>query len=221
MPGADYRLVLASGSPQRREILNRLGLDFEVVVSDVPEVACGEPEADVLENARRKAAAVQARLAAEAVGREARPLVVIAGDTDVVDAGRILGKPADEREARDYLRRLSGRDHEVIGAVVILGLPSSPAPSAPPAPLVGEVVNPHGQEFRPREGVARSLVRFRELSEERIDWYVGTGEWRGRAGGYAIQGYGSALVAGVDGDLSNVIGLPVPVLVELATEIFG
>lgn len=187
VPGT--RLILASGSPQRREILGRLGLDFEVIVSDAPETAGGEPEADVLENAHRKAAAVGERLEGAAV--------VIACDTDVVDDGRILGKPADETEAGEYLRRLSGREHEVISAVVVRG-------------LAGGV----------RQGTERSRVRFRELSQAQIDWYVATGEWRGRAGGYAIQGFGSALIAGVEGDLSNVIGLPVPVLVTLAPEIF-
>lgn len=189
--GAGSRLVLASASPQRREILARLGLDFEVVVPEVDEVSGGEPEADVRENARRKAAAVSERLDG--------PAVVIGCDTDVVDSGRILGKPADEDEARDYLRRLSGRSHEVISALAVTGLPGEPM----------------------RIGVERSKVRFRELDEGRIEWYVGTGEWRGRAGGYAIQGFGSALVAAVEGDLSNVIGLPVPVLVSLAPEVFA
>lgn len=225
MTGADYRLILASRSPQRREILIRLGLEFEVVVPEVEEIAGGDPAADVLENARRKAAAVWGargggggsaggKLAAGAgksagAGNQAagggRSPVVLACDTDVVDHGRILGKPADAAEAREYLRRLSGREHEVISALVVLGLPELETP----ARGVG------------REGVARSLVRFRELSEERIEWYLGTGEWRGRAGGYAIQGFGTALIAGVEGDISNVIGLPVPVLVDIAGEILG
>lgn len=173
-------------------------------------MAGGDPATDVLENARRKAAAVAERLAGEheggsasgganAVGAagEEKPLI-IACDTDVVLDGGILGKPADKAEAATYLRRLSGREHEVISALVVRG-GSGPA----------------------REGIERSRVRFRELDEERIAWYLGTGEWRGRAGGYAIQGFGSALVAGVEGDLSNVIGLPVPVLVALAPEIFA
>lgn len=160
-----------------------------MVVPAVEEIAGGDPEADVRENARRKAAAVAARFP---------EATILACDTDVVDGGRILGKPSSEAEARDYLRRLSGRTHEVISAVVL----------RPPA-------------LGAREGVERSFVTFRELGEERIDWYVATGEWRGRAGGYAIQGFGSALVARVEGDLSNVIGLPVPVLARLAPEIFG
>lgn len=182
------------------------------------EVAGGDPESDVRENARRKAAAVKQRLA---MGDDHRPPpVIVACDTDVVDAGSILGKPADAAEASDYLRRLSGRSHEVISALVILGLP--PLPPLPPEG--GDESQVGGATDRPRsarEGVARTTVRFRDLSEARIAWYVGTGEWRGRAGGYAIQGYGSALIAGIDGDLSNVIGLPVPVLVALAPEIFS
>lgn len=176
-----------------------------MIVPEVAEVAGGDPESDVRQNARRKAAAVSGQLAGGSPGDARRPAAgrgeipaVIACDTDVVDGGRILGKPGDEAEARDYLSRLSGREHEVISALVIHGLPGGP-----------------------REGVARSTVRFRRLSEADIRWYVDTGEWRGRAGGYAIQGFGSALVAAVEGDLSNVIGLPIPVLVALAPEIFS
>ncbi|MGB7587352.1 MAG: Maf family protein [Solirubrobacterales bacterium] len=104
-------VVLASGSPQRREILQKLGIEFEIVVPGVEELVGGDPEAEVLENARRKARAVPD-------GTEADRLV-IACDTDVVLDGRALGKPADEADARDYLDRLSGRAHEVLSALVV------------------------------------------------------------------------------------------------------
>ena len=211
MPGAARRLILGSASPQRREILARLGLEFEVIVPDVDEVSGGDPATDVLENARLKAAAVWRRVQADPGDP---PPVVVTCDTDVVHEGRILGKPADAEEAAVYLRRLAGRTHEVISALVILGLPN---PRASNGGIDGAIAESPSL----REGIARSQVRFRELAEEQVQWYVSTGEWRGRAGGYAIQGFGAALVAGVEGDVSNVIGLPVPVLVDLAAEIIG
>ena len=101
-------LVLASGSPQRAEILRKLGLEFEVVVSGVDELTGGDPEFEVLENARLKARAV------------ARDGVVIACDTDVVLDGKALGKPADAAESRQYLDRMSGRTHEVLSGLVVV-----------------------------------------------------------------------------------------------------
>ncbi len=144
----------------------------------------------MLANARLKAKAVAAQLEDAAA-----ETVVIACDTDVVHESRILGKPADRAEAARYLQLLSGRSHEVISALVLR----------------------RGAEER--HGVARSRVTFRELDREQIERYLDTEEWRDRAGGYAIQGWGSSLVAGVEGDISNVIGLPVPILIELAPEL--
>lgn len=102
------RVVLASGSPQRSEILRKLGIEFEVVVPGVEELIGGEPEREVLENARRKARAVAA------------DGMVIACDTDVAIDGKALGKPEDEREAWEYLELLSGRAHEVLSGLVVL-----------------------------------------------------------------------------------------------------
>jgi septum formation protein len=122
---------------------------------------------------------------------------VIAGDTEVILDGRPLGQPADEAAARGYLEELSGRRHEVLGGVAVLTA---------------------GEE---RVGVEASRVRFRKLADAEIDAYVASGEWHGRAGGYAIQGLGSALVEEVKGDLSNVIGLPVALLLRLAPELLA
>jgi septum formation protein len=102
------KVTLGSGSPQRSEILRKLGVDFEVVVPGVEELTGGDPEDEVVENARRKAAAVE------------RGGVVIACDTDVVLDGKALGKPADEAEAREYLDRMSGRAHTVMSGLVVL-----------------------------------------------------------------------------------------------------
>src|SRR4051812_34333126 len=179
------QVVLASRSPQRKEILQRLGVDFEVRTPDVVELTDGEAEKIVLENAHRKASAV------------AEPRTLVIGcDTEVLLDGAVLGKPGDEGQAREYLERLSGRQHAVLSGLVVLG-PGN------------------GEE---RGGVARSEVTFHELDPAAIDRYLGTGEWRERAGGYAIQGFGTTLVAGVRGDISNVIGLPVALLLDLAPD---
>jgi septum formation protein len=180
------KLVLASRSPQRREILARLGIEFEAVTPEIEELREGEPELIVVENGRRKAHSVN------------RPDVLVLGcDTEVVLEGQLLGKPGNVGEARAYLARLSGRQHEVLSGLVLVGR--------------GE-----GQE---RSGVARSSVTFHRLSAEEIERYLRSGEWRERAGGYAIQGLGATLVAGVEGDVANVIGLPVSLLLELAPEL--
>ncbi|HST70323.1 MAG TPA: nucleoside triphosphate pyrophosphatase [Solirubrobacterales bacterium] len=178
------RLTLASGSPQRREILGKLGLEFEVVVPGVEELTQGDPEHLVVENARRKAGAVAA------------DGLVIACDTDVVLDGEVLGKPADAEEARAYLDRMSGRAHTVMsGLVVVEG----------------------GEE---RSGLEKTAVVFKDLSEAEKERYVRFGEWQGRSGGYAIQTLGSSLVERLEGSVSNVVGLPVGLLAELAPALF-
>ena len=189
------RVVLASGSPQRRALLDALGLDFEVMVPVVEEETEGDGSRLVVANARRKADAVAARAGEGAL--------VIAGDTEVVLDGEVLGQPANEAEARSHLERLAGREHRVLGGIVLLGPDRSDgAPAA-------------------RSGAEASTVRFRDLEAPLIDAYLSSGEWRGRAGSYAIQGLGSALVEAVEGDVSNVIGLPVVLLLRLAPELFG
>jgi septum formation protein len=180
------RVVLASSSPQRREILEKLGIEFEVVAPNVDELTGGDPEIEVVENARMKARAVEADAGT----------LVIGCDTDVALDGKALGKPADEVEARGYLDRMSGRVHTVLSGLVVLG---------------------GGDE---RGGVERTEVFFKELSEAEKERYVRFGEWRGRSGGYAIQTLGSTLVERVEGSVSNVVGLPVGLLAELAPRLF-
>lgn len=140
----------------------------------------GDPEVEVVENARRKA---------RAVAGERR--IVIACDTDVVLDGKALGKPADEIEARGYLDRMSGRAHQVLSGLVVL------------------------EDGEERSGLERTSVVFKRLSEAEKMRYVNFGEWRGRSGGYAIQTLGSTLVERVEGSVSNVVGLPVGLLIEL------
>jgi septum formation protein len=180
------RVVLASSSPQRREILTKLGLEFEVAVPGVEELSGGDPATEVVENARMKARAVEA-------GPDA---LLIACDTDVVLDGKLLGKPADAAEARTYLDRMSGRPHEVMSGLVVLE---------------------GGEE---RSGLESTTVHFKRIPEAEKERYVRFGEWEGRSGGYAIQTLGSTLVERVEGSVSNVVGLPVGLLVELAPALF-
>jgi septum formation protein len=175
-------ILLASGSPQRKAILEQLGVEFRVEVPEVEEVVDGDPHEVVRENALLKARAVDGHR-------------VLGADTAVVLDGEIYGKPAEEHAARHFLTTLSGRRHEVMTGIAVID---------------------HGDE---RSDVAVTAVRFRELSEEDLDWYLATGEWRERAGGYAIQGRGAALVESVDGDYWNVVGLPVPLLLRLMPDL--
>ena len=120
---------------------------------------------------------------------------VLGADTAVVLDGRDLGKPADAHAAGRFLRALSGRVHEVMTGIAVVD-------------AAGE-----------RSDVAVTRVRFRELGEDDLAWYLSTGEWRGRAGGYAIQLRGAALVESIEGDYTNVVGLPVPALLRLLPDL--
>jgi septum formation protein len=122
--------------------------------------------------------------------------LTLGADTDVALDDEILGKPADAGQARDFLARLAGRDHLVVGGIALA----------------------EDGELR-ESAVAATMVRFRALTPPTIDWYVATGEWRGRAGGYAIQGAGAALVAAIEGDYLNVVGLPLALLLALRPEL--
>ena len=176
------RLVLASASPQRREILDQLGVAFVVRPADVEELEEGPPEFVVLENARRKVDAVPGDF-------------VLGCDTEVFLDGQVFGKAHDEAHAEGYLRQLSGRTHQVYSGIALR--------------------DPQGE----RAAVAVTDVTFRQLSDAEIAWYLATDEWQDRAGAYAIQGRGSALVERIEGDFWNVVGLPVPKLLELAPDL--
>jgi septum formation protein len=173
-------LVLASRSPQRRAILESLGVVFEVRPSAFEEVELTPAVEVALANALGKARAV-ARQAGE---------TVLGVDTMVELGGRVWGKPEDGAAARETLRALSGETHTVVSGVA----------------LVGETT---------RTATCSTAVTFRALEDATVEWYLATGEWRERAGGYAIQGAGCALVAAIDGDWTNVVGLPVATLLAL------
>lgn len=173
-------LHLASQSPRRRDLLGRLGLPFTQVDVDVPEeLGRDEAPADyVLRVATDKARAGLQRLG----GGE--DILVLGADTEVVLDGVVFGKPRDDADAAAMLRRLSGRRHEVISAVVAVG-----------AGRTGHAVVVTG-------------VTFDSLDEATIAAYVASGEPRGKAGGYAIQGGAELFVARMDGSHSGVVGLP-------------
>jgi septum formation protein len=177
-------VILSSASPQRKAILEQLGVDFRVEVPEVEEVVAGEPREVVVENALRKARA------------RARPGErVLGADTAVVLERRIFGKPADAAEAARFLRALSEGTHEVMTGIAVV------------------------EDAGEQTDVAVTRVRFRALAPADLDWYLATGEWRGRAGGYAIQGRGAALVEEIEGDFWNVVGLPVPALLRLVPDL--
>jgi septum formation protein len=183
-------LVLASRSPQRRAILEQLGIPFDVVEPNYEEHA---PEfadaADVVcEHARGKARSV-------AAGAGDRPVLGV--DTEVVLQGQIFGKPADATEAEQMLEQLSGKTHVVMSGLCLL----TPG---------WEVVDCEG-----------TRVTFRELTPRDLATYVATREWEGRAGAYAIQGRGAALIKSIEGDYLNVVGLPGSLLVRLLADRFA
>jgi septum formation protein len=122
--------------------------------------------------------------------------MVIACDTDVVLDDEVLGKPADEVEAREYLDRMGGRAHTVMSGLVVVA------------------------DDEERVGVEKTTVVFKQLSDAEKERYVAFGEWEGRSGGYAIQTLGSSLVERLEGSVSNVVGLPVGLLAELAPQLF-
>jgi len=183
---APVRLVLASRSPQRRALLEQLSIPFRVMVSEHDEdVRDGDPARTVQQNARGKAEDVLARA-------DLQPGELVLGvDTVVVSGGEILGKAEDAAQAARYLRRLAARRHEVYSGLYLTSRKLA---------VANHVV---------------TGVTFRSLTDADLAAYVACGEWRDRAGGYAIQGIGSALVKHVEGDYFNVVGLPVAELLRL------
>lgn len=182
-------VVLASSSPQRRALLEMLGIPFDVQPPAVVEAEEGPPRDVALENAYRKASAVA----------NAQPeRTVLGADTLVSQGRRIYGKPRDAEHARETLNALAGRDHVVLSGVCVI------EPGRPP-----------------RSAVAQTTVRFRSVDDALLEWYLATGEWRDRAGGYAVQGRGAALVERIEGDFTCVVGLPVPTLLELLPDLLG
>lgn len=182
------RLVLASASPRRRALLTQLGLEFEAVATPVDETPPPRvaPAAAVAAIAARK---LEAYLGRPDARRHAH---VLAADTEVVVGRKLFGKPADLRSAKTMLAALAGRTHTVVSAVVVAA--------------------PAGRRFR---AVEKSRVALARLGPDQIRSYVATGEPFGKAGGYAVQGQGAALIRRVQGDYTNVVGLPIRATLRL------
>lgn len=185
VPELKTKIILASQSPRRRYLLERAGLRFAVIPSRIDEnsVSAAAPDDYVYNVAVAKAKDI-ARLHPESW--------VIGADTVVVAEGCILGKPASTAQARDMLRRLSGRMHQVLTGYCICRLSG-------------------GREFA---DVVRTDVLFKTLTDAEIEWYIQTGEPFDKAGAYAIQGIGTFLVKSINGSYTNVVGLPVCEIVE-------
>lgn len=241
------QLVLASRSPQRRAILEQLGVPFTVLVADADELADGpDPAAVAVENARRKALAAAGVVNRASHGPAAAHASAILGvDTVVVLDGRIYGKPADAAQARATLELLAGRTHEVVSGVAVVepagagggaGGARGEAGGAPGGGAMGVSCGAStssaeagggaqagivGPQPRVRTASATTRVTFCALDARTLDWYLATGEWRERAGAYAIQGRGAALVERIEGDYLNVVGLPVATLLRLLPELVG
>lgn len=175
---SSLRVVLASRSPRRIELIAQLGITPEVVPADIDETPQpGEQPAEYVQRlASSKARAVQERLATDAF--------VLGADTTVDLDGTILGQPGNEADARRMLKALSARTHRVHTGVAVV------------SSTTAQVL------------VVTSLVTFEPVTEALLDWYIGTGEWQGKAGSYAIQGLGGTLVQATRGSMSNIIGLP-------------
>jgi len=188
------RLVLASASPRRANILRAAGFDFDLCAVDIDEAR--RPGEDAVAYVERLA------LAKAEAGAELHPSrVVLGADTVVVIEGEILGKPLDEDDARRMLRLLSGAWHEVLTGVAL--------------------VRPDALEQRARnQRVAHELtkVRFAAMTADEIEWYLATGEAMDKAGAYAIQGKAARFMEEIKGDYLNVVGLPVRLLYKLLCE---
>lgn len=190
-------LVLASASPRRQELLRRAGISFTVEPTDIPEIPQpNESAKDVAERLAREKALV--------VSRNHPDQLVLGADTVVVVNGQILGKPQDAADAARMLRLLSGRTHQVITGVCLIG-PKSNVTGYSPQP------NSRFEDTRSET----TLVTMNELSEEDIRFYTRTGEPMDKAGAYAIQGIASPWIPRIEGDYSNVVGLPVALVYRM------
>lgn len=187
------RVVLASKSPRRAEILTAVGWEFVAIAADIDETRA--PFEDALNYVTRLA-----ETKAETVARKTSAGLVLGADTVVVVDKEVLGQPRDDDDARRMLRLLNGKWHEVLTGVALM------------------------RAGQPRQVLVDSettRVHFAELSSDEIDWYVSTGEPKGKAGAYAIQGRGALFIEEIQGDYFNVVGLPLRLVYELSRRIVG
>lgn len=190
------KLILASASPRRREILTTLGVDFTVITADADETCdLTDPGGRVEAISVKKCHAVRDALAAE--GKLDPDTVILASDTLVMLDGEFLGKPRDEADARRMVGMLQGRTHTVASGLALWG--------------DGRTITAH----------ELTGVTFAPMNQAEIEAYIATGESFGKAGGYAVQGFAARFITGIDGDYFNVVGLPVRRLYETLRDGFG
>jgi septum formation protein len=187
MPERETKIILASASPRRADLLRTIGVEFEVAPSQVQE----RPHAD---EAPPDYITRIARAKVIAVARKRESGLVIGADTIVVLDGNVLGKPRDDEHAEQMLRQLSGRWHAVMTGVALYDIATR----------------------REVADYDKTLVRFAQLTEKEIEWYSRSGEPRDKAGGYAIQGLGSLFIEEIAGNYFNVVGLPIPLVYRLS-----
>jgi septum formation protein len=184
------KLILASKSPRRAEILRAAGWPFEPIAADIDETRIEDE--DAVSYVERLA-----KEKAEAVAGDLTSGLVLAADTTVVVDHHVLGQPVDDEDARRMLKLLSGRWHDVLTGVALLRA---------------------GQKGAPVVAHESTRVRFSDLSTAEIDWYVSTGEPRGKAGGYGIQGRAALFIEEIEGDYFNIVGLPIRLVYELVNK---
>ena len=176
-------IYLASGSPRRRELLSQIGVQFDVLSISVDEsVLAGELAADYVQRVAVDKAKAGRLLLKSRSDLAYRP--ILAADTAVIVDGTIFGKPADDEQAKTFLQQLSGRQHQVLSAVVL---------------ATDKNITVRSQ---------LNQVRFANLSDAEIEWYIATGEGRDKAGSYAVQGLAAQFIEHIDGSFSGIMGLP-------------
>ncbi len=185
------KIVLASASPRRKELLAQIGLQFEVDPSNCEEVLQNDIEPGEM-------ARLLSLQKAEAVAKKHPDAIIIAADTFIATVDRLMGKARSEAEAGEMLAALNGKSHSVITGFTVIDT------------IEGKTVSQ----------AVETMVRFRHLTEYEIDAYVASGEPLGKAGAYAIQGLGAVIIEGIEGDYSNVVGLPLAAMAE-ALKAFG
>ena len=182
-------LILASGSPRRAEILNAVGWQFEAITAGIDETR--RPHEQPVDYVQRLA-----REKADAVGAKLERGLVLGADTTVVVDEHLLGQPTDDDDARRMLRLLSGKWHDVLTGVALVR-------------IGGDT----------KVDYERTRVRFAEMSEAEIDWYVASGEPKGKAGAYGIQGKAALFIEQIEGDYLNIVGLPIRLVYEMRSQI--
>lgn len=188
------KFILGSQSPRRSQLLQEAGYKFEVISVNLSEILNKNLTIDeqIVDLARTKALATSNKLKSS----KEQSFLILGADTVVVLGDRVFGKPKDQSEAEENLRTLSGKKHSVKTAICFVVLPSL-------------------QEVK---AIDTSFVTFRKLSEDDIQNYLSTKEWKDKAGSYAIQGEGKKLVQGLEGSLTNVVGLPMELVERMLKE---